>query len=102
MLLLPMGTFQRLFYKLSKIMGLGKRTDLKISVSNKDLCRSCGKCSKVCPMQLAPYKEFSDKNQIDNEHCIRCSTCVKNCPVEILYLGTEEEAKGCNLEISRK
>ncbi|WP_418654997.1 4Fe-4S dicluster domain-containing protein [Anoxybacter fermentans] len=54
------------------------------------MCHICGKCSRVCPMQLTPYLEFSDKNQFDNETCIRCSTCVKNYPTGILSLNNEK------------
>jgi NAD(P)H-flavin reductase len=43
-------------------------------------------------MQLTPYTEFSEKNQLDDANCIRCSTCIKNCPAGILTLATEETA----------
>ncbi|MFP4662487.1 MAG: 4Fe-4S dicluster domain-containing protein, partial [Halanaerobiales bacterium] len=57
-----------------------------------EMCHSCGKCARVCPMQLTPYTDFSDKNQFDHEVCIRCSTCVENCPAGILSLVNEEKA----------
>ena len=88
----PMGTLQMLSYKLGKFLGVAKVTDQKITIAAKDKCHNCGKCSRVCPMQLAPYQEFSDKNQFDNEKCIKCSTCVVNCPAKILSLKTEEKA----------
>lgn len=88
----PMGTLEILFYKLGKLLRINKRTDEKVTVASKDMCHTCGKCSRVCPMQLAPYLEFSEKNQLDSEACIRCSTCVKNCPAGILSLNNEEEA----------
>lgn len=88
----PMSTVQKLFYKLGKTLGLNKSSDRKVTVAHPDMCHSCGKCSRVCPMQLKPYLEFSDKNQFDNEVCIRCSTCVENCPANILSLDNEEKA----------
>lgn len=88
----PMSTFQIIFYKLGKLLRLNKTTDKKVSISRKEMCHSCGKCARVCPLQLTPYLEFSEKNQFDNESCIRCSTCVKNCPAGILSLSNEDTA----------
>ncbi len=94
----PMGTIQKLSHSLGRKLGIAKNTEKKITISDKDKCISCGKCAKVCPFQLAPYKEFSDNNQLDNLDCIKCNTCVVNCPVKILSLEkgieleTEEEA----------
>lgn len=88
----PMGTFQILFYKLGKLLGANKKTDEKITVNRAEVCHTCGKCARVCPMQITPYLEFSEKNQVNNESCIRCSTCVENCPAGILSLSTEEKA----------
>lgn len=88
----PMGTLEILSYKVGKLLGANRKTDLKITASRTEKCHSCGKCSRVCPMQLTPYLEFSDRNQFNNEACIRCSTCVSNCPAGILSLSSEEEA----------
>ena len=88
----PMGTFQALFYRLGKVLGLTKNFDLRVTVVHPDLCHSCGKCLRVCPMQLSPYAGFGDKNQFEDESCILCSTCVNNCPADILQLATPQEA----------
>lgn len=88
----PMGSLQKLSYKLGKKLGVTKKSEKKITISSKDKCYACGKCSRVCPLQLTPYLEFSDNNQFDNINCIKCSTCVKNCPANILSLETEENA----------
>lgn len=88
----PMGTVQKLFYKLGKFLGLSKYFDEKVTIASKEMCHSCGKCSRVCPMQLTPYTEFNDINQFASEACIRCSTCVVNCPAGILSLDKEETA----------
>lgn len=88
----PMGTLEILSYKLGKLLRLNRATDEKVTVARTELCHSCGKCSRVCPMQLTPYLEFSDQNQFDSEACIRCSTCVKNCPAGILSLNNAGEA----------
>lgn len=87
----PMGTMQKLSHSLGKKLGITKITEKKITISDKDKCLKCGKCAKVCPFQLEPYKEFSDKNQFDNIDCIKCNTCVANCPVKVLSLEKETE-----------
>lgn len=88
----PMGTLEILTYKLGKLLGANKSTDEKITAARTEMCHTCGKCSRVCPMQLTPYLEFNEKNQFDNEACIRCSTCVKSCPAGILSLNNEADA----------
>ena len=88
----PMGNMQTLSYKLGKLLRANKNTDKKVSISQVDKCHSCGKCARVCPIQLTPYTEFSANNQFDNETCIRCSTCVANCPAGILAIETKEKA----------
>ncbi len=98
----PMGTIQKVSYKLGKILGINKKTDVKISIESKSLCHTCGKCSRVCPMQLEPYLEFDKNNQFSNENCIKCSTCVQNCPAKILSLDTLEVAKKKTEEIEAK
>ncbi len=88
----PMGSIQKVSHKLGKALGITKKTEKKITISNPDLCHSCGKCSRVCPFQLTPYLEFSSNNQFDNPNCIKCSTCVENCPAGILSLSTLKQA----------
>lgn len=88
----PMGVLQTISYKMGKSLGINKKTDKKVTVSRTEMCHTCGKCSRVCPMQLTPYLEFSQNNQFDNEACIRCSTCLNNCPAGILTLNNEENA----------
>lgn len=83
----PMGTMQTLMYKLGKALGLTNKTDEKVTLEQPELCRSCGKCARVCPMQLAPHQNFSENHQFDDEQCIRCHTCIKNCPVATLSLA---------------
>lgn len=91
----PMGTMQQFTYKLGKWSGLNLQTDQRVAVTAREMCRKCGKCSRVCPMQLKPYLEFSRQDRLENENCIRCSTCVANCPARILslqYAGQKQAA----------
>ncbi len=59
----PMGTMQR-------AVG-GNRYQLKV---DKERCIDCGKCQKVCPMQL-PVNEI-----LNEPDCIKCARCVEVCP----------------------
>lgn len=59
----PMGTLQR-------ALG-GSKYQLKM---DRTLCIDCGKCEKVCPMQL-PVREIRA-----NPDCIKCARCVEACP----------------------
>jgi ferredoxin-type protein NapH len=63
----PMGTMQR-------AVG-GKKYQLKV---DREKCIDCGKCQKVCPMQL-PVNEILDKPD-----CIKCARCVEACPKRAL------------------
>jgi ferredoxin-type protein NapH len=63
----PMGTLQR-------GMG-GKKYQIK---ADAEKCIDCGKCQKVCPMQL-PVNEIRDKPD-----CIKCARCVEACPEHAL------------------
>jgi ferredoxin-type protein NapH len=63
----PMGTLQR-------SLG-GSKYQLKV---DRDRCLECGKCQKVCPMQL-PVNEILEKPD-----CIKCARCVEVCPKKAL------------------
>lgn len=89
----PMGTLQKLSYRLGSALGIAKHTEKKITIEARDKCHTCGKCSRVCPFQLTPYLEFNDTNQFDNINCIKCTTCVENCPGNLLSLQTVKQAK---------
>lgn len=47
-----------------------------------DKCISCGKCKKVCPMDV----EMTDnsRKRANGTECILCTECVKVCPVNAL------------------
>lgn len=49
---------------------------------DKDKCVSCGKCRKVCPMNV-DVTDNSRKRKNGTE-CILCMECVKNCPRKAL------------------
>ena len=45
---------------------------------DKEKCISCGKCKRVCPMDV----DVTDnaRNRKNGTECIHCMECVKNCP----------------------
>lgn len=49
---------------------------------DKSKCISCGKCKKVCPMNV-DVTDNSRKRENGTE-CILCMECIKNCPVDAL------------------
>lgn len=49
---------------------------------NEEKCISCGKCKKVCPMNV-DMRDNSRKRENGTE-CILCMECVKNCPKNAL------------------
>ena len=49
---------------------------------NDDKCVKCGKCKRVCPMDVDVTADF--KNRKNATECILCMECVKNCPKDAL------------------
>ena len=49
---------------------------------DKSKCVSCGKCRKVCPMDVDPTDNTG--NRKNGTECIICMECVKNCPKKAL------------------
>ncbi|MBQ9382696.1 MAG: 4Fe-4S binding protein [Ruminiclostridium sp.] len=49
---------------------------------DKDKCVDCGKCKKVCPMNV----DMTDnsRKRLNGTECILCMECVKNCPKDAL------------------
>lgn len=54
---------------------------LRIKCS-KEKCISCGKCQKVCPMNVDMID--NSRNRKNGTECILCFECVKNCPKKAL------------------
>lgn len=94
----PMSTMEQLAYKLGIRTGLNRKTDKKVTAIKPEKCTQCGKCHRVCPMQLTPYQELTaESNQFNNVDCIRCSTCIYNCPRQVLTMANCDEASNVKL-----
>ena len=58
----------------------------KDGVSPKPVvCVQCGKCAKVCQMEVNPVE---DANSIE---CIRCGRCRQACPVQAISCGLRKQ-----------
>lgn len=49
---------------------------------DKEKCISCGKCRRVCPMNVDPSD--NSRKRKNGTECIFCMECVKNCPKKAL------------------
>ncbi len=52
--------------------------------NDKDKCISCGKCKKVCPMNV----DMTDnsRKRLNSTECILCMKCIDECPKKSLHL----------------
>lgn len=82
----PMGTMQNVTNSVSTKLGINKTTNKKVTINNIDQCKNCGLCSKSCPIQLEPHKNWDSNMQFSNPNCIKCSACVQSCPFNILEI----------------
>lgn len=61
---------------------------------NLDVCNGCGKCVKVCPVNVYKLSKFKGHpvselkaipvNELD---CIQCLLCVENCPFSAIHIN---------------
>jgi len=86
----PMGTMQKAAYLIGKSTGLSRNTEEFVTISDPEKCAGCGKCEKVCPFQLAPYKNFDSHGKFRDINCIKCGVCTENCPLDLLSLEGEQ------------
>lgn len=77
--------FYRFFCKticpLGAIYGLMNKISFLHLDVDKDKCVSCGKCGRVCKMDVDPVR------QPNSAECIRCGECAKACPEKAICIG---------------
>lgn len=74
--------FCRVMCPLGAIYGLLNRYSFYRLNFAANRCIGCGRCSKACPIDLDPTKDF------DSVECVRCGRCVKICPNNALTDST--------------
>lgn len=50
---------------------------------DKDLCKGCSKCSRVCPVGAISGK-IKETYVIDQDKCIKCGACLTSCPFKAI------------------
>ena len=70
--------FCRVLCPLGAIYGLLNRYSFWQLKYSAQACVDCGRCKKVCPLDLDPTKEFA------SAECVRCGRCVDSCPSRAL------------------
>ena len=56
-----------------------------------DACISCGKCEKLCPLQVIRMQ--NGKPVWNGRSCAHCMSCIQNCPVEAIEYGKITKGK---------
>lgn len=89
----PMGTIQEVMYRVGTRLGANRSRDTKLAWSDPARCRKCGKCARVCPLELEPYRSLEEGGMDFHRACMRCATCVEHCPTGALRLGSRRSGE---------
>jgi ferredoxin-type protein NapH len=68
--LCPIGALLKIFNRI----GIGK-----VKLVNEE-CNGCGKCTRVCDMQVDVLGNLKTYGQVTSSDCIRCLKCTDECP----------------------
>jgi polyferredoxin len=79
--LCPIGALLKIFNKI----GIGK-----VRLVNED-CNGCGKCNRVCNMQVDVLGNIKENAQVDSSDCIRCLKCTDGCPTGAIAFRMRQE-----------
>jgi polyferredoxin len=78
--------FCKMLCPLGAIYGLLNRVSICRLHLDEKSCVSCGRCRKVCPMDIDPVM------QLHSPECIMCGQCVEACLQKALHLGIKAPA----------
>lgn len=69
-----------------------------LSQVDKDVCRGCQICEKVCPVYA--IKVENKKAQVDEEACRGCANCADRCPFYAITMVKREEPFEVKVDVS--
>ena len=100
--LCPIGALLKIFNRI----GIGR-----VRLVNEK-CNGCGKCNRVCDMQVNVLGNLKDHGQVVSSNCIRCLKCTDECPMgaiafrmrrqENVALSAEAVSKAENATLKRR
>ena len=61
---------------------------------NYDICTSCNKCSRVCPVQRIEMTNDGPVILEKSPNCIHCGSCISNCPSGAISFNADMEKWG--------
>jgi polyferredoxin len=76
--------FCKIFCPVSLVMKLQTRISMSKLKPSGNKCIECGKCNKICPMDVNVMNYIKNGQKIVSSECILCGNCVKHCPVKAI------------------
>lgn len=79
--LCPIGALLKIFNRI----GIGK-----VRLVSEE-CNGCGKCNRVCEMQVDVLGNLKDRGQIVSSDCVRCLKCTDECPMGAIAFRMQQK-----------